>query len=157
MSLIRLFLLALSGLSTLGTLASAAEYDAPPMTRTVDQIDEFHGVPVADPYRWLEDDVRVSQDVADWVERQNAHTFSWLEQIPERDSIKARMTELYDFEKYGAPFKAGGRYYFLKNEGLQNQYVLYVQDSLDAEARVLIDPNAWSADGTWRCRSVVQR
>ncbi len=136
------------GCALTAMLSVAGEELTVPMTRTVDQVDDFHGVSVADPYRWLEDDVRVSEDVADWVKRQNEHTFAWLEQVPERDAIKARMTELYNFEKYGEPFKAGGRYYFLKNDGLQNQYVLYLQESLDAEPRVLIDPNAWSEDGT---------
>ncbi|MCA9087523.1 MAG: S9 family peptidase [Planctomycetaceae bacterium] len=120
----------------------------PPMTKRVDQVDDFHGTSVADPYRWLEDDVRVNPEVAAWVEAQNRHTFAFLEQIPERKTIAARLTKLWDFEKFGTPFKAGGRYYFYKNNGLQNQYVLYRQDSLDAPPQVLIDPNTWSDDGT---------
>jgi prolyl oligopeptidase len=128
--------------------AVADESSAPPMTRTVDHVDDYHGEQVADPYRWLEDDVRTSADVADWVRVENEHTAQFLEAIPQRDSIKARMTKLFDFEKYGVPFKEGGRYYFYKNDGLQNQFVLYAQDLLTAEPRVLIDPNQWSADGT---------
>ncbi|MBI1310018.1 prolyl oligopeptidase family serine peptidase [bacterium] len=124
---------------------SALKY---PTTKKVDQVDNYHGTKVADPYRWLEDDVRESKDVAAWVEAENKVTFGYLEQIPERDYINKRITELWNFEKFDAPFKAGGRYFYYHNSGLQNQYVLYVQDSLDGEARVLMDPNTWSADGT---------
>ena len=119
-----------------------------PETHRVDHVDELHGVKVPDPYRWLEDDVRESKDVAKWVEDQNKVTFAYLKQIPERDYIRQRMTELWNFEKFNAPFKAGGRYYYYHNSGLQNQYVLFTQDSLDGEARVLMDPNSWSKDGT---------
>ncbi len=119
-----------------------------PVTKTVDQIDEFHGTKVEDPYRWLEDDVRTSKDVAAWVESQNAVTFEFLKSIPQRDTIQKRMTELWNYEKIGAPFKRGGRYYFSRNDGLQNQNVLYQQETLDSDAQVLLDPNAWSKDGT---------
>ncbi len=119
-----------------------------PTTKKVDQVDDHHGTKVADPYRWLEDDVRESKDVAAWVEAQNKVTFGYLEQIPERGYINERITELWNFEKFSAPSKRGGRYYYSHNSGLQNQYVLYVQDSLDGEARVLMDPNTWSDDGT---------
>ena len=103
---------------------------------------------VADPYRWLEDDVRESPDVAAWVEAQNKVTFGYLKQIPQREAIEKRLTELWDYEKFGTPFKRGGRYYFYKNNGLQNQSVLYTQASLDAEPEVFLDPNGWSEDGT---------
>jgi prolyl oligopeptidase len=119
-----------------------------PQTKTVEQVDNYHGTQVADPYRWLEDDVRVNPEVAAWVEQQNRYTFGFLESIPGRDRIKQRITSLWDFEKYGAPFKAGGRYYYFKNNGLQNQYVLYRLETLQSEAQVLIDPNTWSNDGT---------
>lgn len=119
-----------------------------PQTAIVDHRDEYHGVKVADPYRWLEEDVRESDEVAKWVEKQNEVTFGYLESIPERQTIKERLTALWDYEKYGSPFKAGGRYYYYKNDGLQNQFVLYMMDSLDAEPRVLFDPNTWSKDGT---------
>lgn len=119
-----------------------------PVTKTVDQIDEFHGTKVEDPYRWLEDDVRTSKDVAAWVESQNAVTFDFLKSIPQRETIQQRMTELWNYEKIGAPFKRGGRYYFSRNDGLQNQNVLYQQEKLDSDAKVLLDPNAWSKDGT---------
>ena len=119
-----------------------------PVSERVEHYDEYHGTRVHDPYRWLEEDVRNSEQVADWVRQQNEVTFGYLEGIEARESIEDRLTELWNFEKYGAPFKAGGRYYFHKNDGLQNQYVLYVQDSLEDEPRVLIDPNEWSDDGT---------
>jgi prolyl oligopeptidase len=119
-----------------------------PETKKVEQIDDYHGTKVPDPYRWLEDDVRVSKEVADWVEAQNKVTNAYLEAIPERNYIKKRITDLFNFEKYSAPSKEGGKYFFSKNDGLQNQNVLYVQDSLDSEPRVLLDPNKLSKDGT---------
>ena len=119
-----------------------------PETRRVDHFDEYHGTKVADPYRWLEEDVRESKQVAEWVESQNKVTFAYLESIPQREQILKRLTKLWDYEKYGAPFKRGGRYYYYKNDGLQNQSVLYVLKSLDDEPRVLFDPNKWSKDGT---------
>ncbi len=117
-------------------------------TKKVDHVDEHHGVKVPDPYRWLEDDVRQSKEVADWVEAQNKLTFAFLESIPQREPIKKRLTELWNYEKFGVPSKTGGRYYYSKNDGLQNQSVLYVLDKLDGEPRVLLDPNSWSKDGT---------
>lgn len=119
-----------------------------PETKTVEQVDDFHGTKVDDPYRWLEQDVRESEEVAAWVEAQNELTFSYLKQLPGRESIEKRLTELWDYEKIGAPSKHGGRYYFYRNDGLQNQSVLFMQSSLDAEPEVLIDPNTWSEDGT---------
>lgn len=117
-----------------------------PATHTVDQVDDYHGTPVADPYRWLED-----PDAAEtraWIEAQNAVTFRFLEQIGERDAIRRRLTELWDYPKAWAPLKRGGRTFQLRNSGLQNQDVLYVQETPGAERRVLLDPNALSADGT---------
>ncbi len=119
-----------------------------PETKKVEQVDDYHGTKVPDPYRWLEDDVRVSKEVAEWVEAQNKVTNAYLEAIPERNYIKKRITDLFNFEKYSAPSKEGGKYFFSKNDGLQNQSVLYVQDSLDGEPRVLLDPNKLSKDGT---------
>lgn len=119
-----------------------------PETKTVEQVDDFHGTKVDDPYRWLEQDVRESEEVAAWVEAQNELTFSYLKQLPGREAIEKRLTELWDYEKIGAPSKHGGRYYFYRNDGLQNQSVLFMQSSLDAEPEVLIDPNTWSEDGT---------
>lgn len=119
-----------------------------PETKTVEQVDDYHGTKVPDPYRWLEDDVRTSKDVAAWVEAQNKVTNAFLESIPERTAIKDRITELWNYEKFSAPSKIGGRYFYSKNDGLQNQFVLYTQDSLEGESRVLLDPNTWSKDGT---------
>ncbi len=119
-----------------------------PQTKRVDHTDTYHGKTVADPYRWLEDDARTSKDVADWVEAENKVTFDYLNSIPERSSIKERLTNLWNYEKLNAPYKVGGRYYFSKNSGLQNQFVLYTMKSLDATPTVLFDPNTWSKDGT---------
>ena len=117
-----------------------------PETRKVDVTDNYHGTVVRDEYRWLEDDN--SEETASWITAQNEMTFGYLDQIPFRNRIKDRLTELWDYPKYGTPFKEGGKYYFFKNEGLQNQSVLYVQDELDSEARLVIDPNSFSEDGT---------
>ena len=95
-----------------------------PNSKQVDQIDNYFGTPVADPYRWLEDDVRNSTSVREWVDSQNALTFSVIKQLPYRNEIEARLTKLWDYEKFGTPFKRGGRYFYFKNNGLQNQSVL---------------------------------
>src|SRR5262245_47674381 len=121
-----------------------------PPTEKVDHVDEYHGEFVPDPYRWLEDDARKSKEVAEWVTAENDVTFSYLKAIPERDIIKKRLTELWDYAKYQPPFKVGQRYFYLKNNGLQNQYVMYMTESLgdETKAKVLFDPNTWSKDGT---------
>jgi prolyl oligopeptidase len=128
----------------------AAETDAMkyPQTRRVEQIDEYHGVKVPDPYRWLEADVRESDEVAAWVKAQNEIARKFLDAIPERPGIEKRLTELWNYERYSTPSQQGGKYFYQKNDGLQNQAVLYVADSYDADGRVLIDPNEWSEDGT---------
>lgn len=117
-----------------------------PKTRKVEQTDDYHGTKVADPFRWLEDDN--SAETKAWVEAQNKVTFGYLNQIPERETIKKRLTELWNYEKYSAPFKRGNRYFYYKNDGLQNQSVLYVADSVADKGSVLLDPNKLSADGT---------
>ncbi len=109
-------------------------------------VDDFHGTKVADPYRWLEDPD--SPESRQWIEAQNALTFGYLEKIPARERIKARLTALWNFEKYETPWREGSHYFFKRNSGLQNQSVLYVTESLEAEPRVLLDPNTLSADGT---------
>ena len=119
-----------------------------PETRKVDVVDDYSGVKVSDPYRWLEEDARKSDDVRQWIERENDLTFSYIERVPERKAITDRLTELWDYERYSSPFKVAGRYYYFYNSGLQNQSALYVQDALEGEPRVVLDPNTWSEDGT---------
>ncbi len=119
-----------------------------PPTRRVDQVDEFFGTKVPDPYRWLEADVRESDEVATWVKEQNKVARAYLDAIPQRAGIAKRLSELWNYERYSAPREKGGKYFYSKNDGLQNQAVLYVADSYKAEGRVLIDPNTWSKDGT---------
>ncbi len=119
-----------------------------PVSQRGSHVDTYHGVEVPDPYRWLEDDVRESAQVRAWVTAQNELTFGYLAALPQRESLKERLTELWDYEKYGTPFKRGGRYYLAKNDGLQNHFVIYVMDSLDGPRRVLLNPNLWSEDGT---------
>jgi prolyl oligopeptidase len=119
-----------------------------PQTKKVDQKDTYFGTVVSDPYRWLETDVRESKDVQDWVNEQNKVTFGYLGALPYREAIKKHLTDLWNYEKFGTPAKIGSRYIFQKNNGLQNQNVLYVEDSLNGPARVLLDPNTWSKDGT---------
>ena len=119
-----------------------------PETKRIEQTDTYHGTTVADPYRWLEDDVRESSEVAEWVNAQNIVTFGYLESIPSREKIKQRLTKLWNYEKYGTPSKRGDRYFYSKNDGLQNQSVWYTLRSFDDKPEVLFDPNEWSADGT---------
>ena len=122
-----------------------------PLTRKTNVVDDYHGVKVADPYRWLEDDN--SPETKAWVQAENKVTFGYLERIPERLAIKERLTKLWNYERYGAPFKQGGRYFYSKNDGLQNQNVLYTMAALDAEPALLLDPNKLSADGTVALKS----
>ena len=117
-----------------------------PETAKVDTVDVYFDTEVSDPYRWLENDT--SAATATWVEAQNKVTNEYLVQIPFRAGLLSRLTDLTNYEKYGMPFKKNGKYYFYKNDGLQNQSVLYVQDSLDGEPRVFLDPNKLSDDGT---------
>jgi prolyl oligopeptidase len=118
-----------------------------PQTKRGEVIDEQFGVKVADPYRWLENDVRNDPEVRDWVRAQNKVTDAFLAGLPEREAFKARITQLYDYERFSIPRKEAGRYFYMRNDGLQNQSVLYVRESLTAKPRMLIDPNTWSADG----------
>lgn len=108
--------------------------------------DTYFGTTIQDPYRWLEDDQ--SEETKQWVKDQNAVTFGYLDQISSRAKVKERLEQIWNFEKYGTPFKKAGHYYFFKNDGLQNQSVLYRQETLDGEAKMVLDPNTFSADGT---------
>lgn len=117
-----------------------------PQSRQVDQVDDYHGTPVSDPYRWLED--LESDPTQAWVEDQNQITFEFLEQIPTRESLKSRLEELWNYEKYGIPSKQGDRLFYFKNSGLQNQSVLYCLQEPDVEPHILLDPNTLSDDGT---------
>jgi prolyl oligopeptidase len=123
-----------------------------PESKKVDQIDDYHGTKVADPYRWLED--LDSADTHTWVEAQNQVTFAYLNEIPARAQIKQRLTKLWDFERYTLPYKQGSRYFYSKNNGLQNQSVLYTTTALDAAPKVLLDPNTLSTDGTVALASI---
>ena len=117
-----------------------------PEARQVEQIDDYHGTKVSDPYRWLEDPD--SEETKAWVEAENKITFGYLNEIPQRQTINDRLAQLWNYEKYGTPFKRGNRYFYFKNDGLQNQNVLYVLNGLDDEPRLLLDPNLLSEDGT---------
>lgn len=109
-------------------------------------VDFYHGQAVPDPYRWLED--LDSEQTRAWIEAQNRLTFDYLQRIPARQRLLERLRQLWNYEKYSQPFKEGNRYFYFKNDGLQNQSVLYTQESLEGEARVLLDPNTLSEDGT---------
>ncbi|HXC73548.1 MAG TPA: prolyl oligopeptidase family serine peptidase [Sphingomicrobium sp.] len=126
--------------------ASAAAIAYPP-TKRVDLVETEFGTPVADPYRWLENDVRNDPQVRAWVDAQNGVTNAFLARLPGREALEKRITELYDYERFAAPEKKGGHYFYTHNTGLQNQAVLFVRDSADGAGRVLIDPNPWSKDG----------
>lgn len=117
-----------------------------PASRKVDTVDTYFGTKIADPYRWLEDDK--SSETGEWVKAQNAVTNDYLSKIPFRDKIKERLTKIWNFEKVTAPFKKGKNYFFYKNNGIQNQSVLYVQEGLNGTPKILLDPNTLAKDGT---------
>lgn len=139
-----LLALATAGASP-GADASATKLTYPESRRT-DHVDDYHGEKVADPYSWLEQ--LDSPETKAWVEAQNKVTFGYLEKIPQRAQYKERLTQLWNYERFGLPVKSGNRYFYTRNDGLQNQSVLYVADSLDGKPRVLLDPNTVLADGT---------
>ncbi len=118
-----------------------------PQTERGEVVDELFGERVADPYRWLENDVRVDPRVRAWVTAQNEATNAFLTTLPSRAAFRARMRQMYDYERFGLPRKAGNHYFYTRNDGLQNQSVLYVRDGLNGAPRVLIDPNGWAQDG----------
>lgn len=117
-----------------------------PQTKKGDVTDDYHGTTIADPYRWLENDT--SAETEAWVKAQNKVTFAYLDKIPFRSQVKDRLTEIWDYPKESVTFKKGNRYFFFKNDGMQNQSVMYVQENLEAEPEVLLDPNKLSDDGT---------
>ena len=125
----------------------AAPAIAYPQTRSGGLVEDHFGVKVADPYRWLENDVRNDPEVASWVASENQVTDRFLETLPLRDWFKQRMTALYDYERYGLPVKKGAYYFYAHNSGLQNQSVLFVREGLGGATHQLIDPNTWSKDG----------
>jgi prolyl oligopeptidase len=125
-------------------LAQPLTYPETRQDKTV--VDTYHGTQVADPFRWLEDDN--SEETKAWVKAQNEVTFDYLHKLPKRDGLRARLEKLWNYERVGAPFEEGGRWFFNRNSGLQNQSVFYVTESLDAEPRILLDPNTLSKDGT---------
>lgn len=144
LTLIALAAPALAQTSSQKTDMTAITY---PATDRGDTVDEQFGVKVADPYRWLENDVRVDPKVAAWVEAENKVTDAYLATLPGRDVFKDRLKKLIDYERFGQPERKGGRYFYLHNSGLQNQAVLFVRDGVDGQGRVLMDPNGWSKDG----------
>lgn len=136
-------LIALMGSISFSTMAQKSSY---PETKKVKQVDDYFGTKVADPYRWLENDT--SAETADWVKRQNEYTQNYLQKIPYRNEIVSKLTKIWNYPKSSAPFKEGPYYLTYKNDGLQNQSVLYYQEQLDAEPQILLDPNTLSQDGT---------
>ncbi len=143
-----LILIAISIVLAFAACQKSAGKLAYPATKKVDQVDNYFGTVVADPYRWLEDDN--AEEVKQWVQAENAVTFGYLDTIPFRPKIKARLTEIFNYPRYSSPFRAGEYYFFYKNDGLQNQSVCYIQKGLDGTPEVFFDPNALSPDGTVR-------
>ena len=117
-----------------------------PVTKKVEQFDDYFGTKVADPYRWLEDET--SAETKAWVDEQNKLTFGYLDRIPYREKLKDRLTQLFNYPRISAPFRRGDTYFFTKNDGLQNQSVIYIQKGVNGTPEVFLDPNKFSADGT---------
>lgn len=145
----KLILMTMTTFAATSVSAQALHY---PKAEKDGTVDEYFGVKVADPYRWLENDT--SQQTTAWVEAENKVTNAYLQKIPFREKLLKRMTELVNYEKISAPRKRHGKWYFYKNNGLQNQSVLYVKDNLNGEARVFLDPNTLSTDGTVALKDV---
>ena len=139
-------------MATIATTVATAQQQSYPKAEKDGTVDEYFGVKVADPYRWLENDT--SQQTAAWVEAENKVTNSYLSKIPFRQKLLKRLKELSNYEKIGAPRKRHGKWYFYKNNGLQNQYVMYQMDKLGGEPRVFLDPNTLSTDGTVALKGV---
>lgn len=121
------------------------EVEYPDIYKDSSVVDDYHGTEIADPYRWLEDDN--SDETKAWVTSQNEVTFNYLDKIPYRKDVEKRLADIWDYEKFGSPFKEAGQYYYFKNDGLQNQFVLY-KINKDGADEVVIDPNKFSDDGT---------
>lgn len=149
MKLLKMAILGL-GVGVIGQPALAWHDHAPkyPKTKKVDVVEKLHGVTINDPYRWLENDIREDKDVAAWVAAQNKITHGYLDTLTARAPINKRMTELWNYSKTGVPEKKGSRYFYTFNTGLQNQSPLYMQQGLNGDRQLLIDPATWSADGT---------
>lgn len=137
--------IALAGMPVSAQDIALPEY---PETRSEALTETIFGEEVSDPYRWLETDIRQSPQVAEWVDRQNAATQGYLQQVPARDWFRSKLEQLQDFERFGIPRRAGDRYFYTRNSGLLDQPQLFVQQGLDGERRLLLDPNSWSEDGT---------
>jgi len=129
------------------TANTAAQRPTYPVTRKGDVVETLFGEAIADPYRWLENDVRVDPEVADWVRRQNLLTDAHLAALPQRGAFRERIRQLMNYERYGLPVRAGRSYFYMRNSGLQNQAQLFVRRGLTGKPRLLLDPNAWAADG----------
>ena len=140
-------LLTTSAAAQMNFTAVAPTALAYPNTDAQPLVEDHFGIKVADPYRWLENDVRQDVKVREWVTAQNEVTERYLSTLPARDAFKARLKALFDYERFGVPVKKGGRYFYQHNTGLQNQSPLFVRDSVDGPARLLIDPNVWAKDG----------
>ena len=134
------------GPATSGSRSSSDTKINYPESKKVEQVDDYFGTKVADPYRWLEDET--SPEVKAWVEDQNRVTFAYLDKIPYREKLKARLTQLFNYPRISAPFRRGETYFFTKNDGLQNQSVFYIQKGMDGKSDVFLDPNKFSPDGT---------
>jgi prolyl oligopeptidase len=150
-ALVRTLLPACAGVLSLAPATSIWGATMPdltyPQTRRDAIVEDHFGEKIADPYRWLEADVRQSPEVADWVARENAVTDDYLDDLPQRARFAQRIREIMDYERYGLPEKAGGRYFYTRNTGLQPQAQLFVRKGLDGKPRLLLDPNTWARDG----------
>src|SRR5580698_3998307 len=136
-------------MSSAAAAAQALQY---PKARRMEQIDEYFGVSVSDPYRWMED--VDSPELKTWIDAENALTHSFLADVPERDKIHARLMQLNDHERFSAPMTQAGRYFYRRNTGLQNHAVLYWQQGPTGKPNVLLDPNALAADSTTSLESI---
>jgi prolyl oligopeptidase len=147
-----LFLILIGGIMMSCSNQKETSVSVYPTTKKVDTVDTYHGVAVADPYRWLENDT--ATETSDWVKGQNDVTFKYLDQISYRGRVQKRLEELFNYERLTAPFKEGDYYYYYKNDGLQNHSVLYRKEGMDGTAEIFLDPNGFSADGTTKLANI---